>query len=792
MKSKLKKYSLFLLIISLSFSFPLFSYADFLGSVSIDGPVNSNVLSPSPGDAATQGMGGIFESLGINKDTLNSYVGVFNTSLKKQPNPQVSLDFSPSNPDLGQKITATATPTYFLNDTKNLYFTWFLKEKDCDKTDSPNSDEKKKCDLNNDGKVNIKDYKIKAMRIIANNDFDWKNATYSSPSDNNSSYEAYFGGNDQRGRPSHCFVKDISSGDTYSISCSHLFPNAPRETTGDGSFGYNEEKFWHTDPTSTDTAQTGNVDEANVAGLGINQFSWNYSSGDEVGVVVEGIAATNMAQTEDSSYRTMWAATKGLCNKTTLGEGIDTSVLNECLYDSLVSPSENSSGSNKLNVTFSASPKSPINDPGSYSDPKLSNGDELVLQSSIDNADDDNYLQYSWQVFESDEINPESWGEPLLKADLPDASQMEGLGLTSFRFRLNMPSPKKYLNVRLTVKENVGGELPREGHHDELITLASSSDSIGVYATNVSSDSSTPKLSMASEICTDAIGNAVCSVPKDSIIGLKTSSKDMTDFLWKIDGQPFTYSSCFFDGCDPAKQSDVAYFPVLKEVGSQYTINLTAINSDTGEKINLSRTFKVIDPKISIISADKAVCKANQLGNYIDTDGKSWPDYSTQNFTGVSNSPIRLKAVVEGFEATAADYVWFVNGTAVTNTSPSAGYSVDGNGVLTIPASQAGTSYTVLAKSLYAQNNPTKTALATYWNVPYDQLYEKTLSSSINLDIQDGTPTTVSAKTGKIMATIYNSTPAYLAFLLRIALTIFLILFASRLILMFFPEITRK
>ena len=72
--------------------------------------------------------------------------------LAKNKCPQVSLTFTPSNPQLGDKLSVTATPLYFMNDASKLYFTWFLKQKDCDQTNSPDSAQKTKCDLNNDGR----------------------------------------------------------------------------------------------------------------------------------------------------------------------------------------------------------------------------------------------------------------------------------------------------------------------------------------------------------------------------------------------------------------------------------------------------------------------------------------------------------------------------------------------------------------------------------------------------------------------------------------------------------------
>ena len=58
------------------------------------------------------------------------------------------------------------------------------------------------------------------------------------------------------------------------------------EFTGDKTFKKNEEEFWHTNPDDPNTAGNGNVDEANVVGLGQNKFTWTYQASDQVGSAV--------------------------------------------------------------------------------------------------------------------------------------------------------------------------------------------------------------------------------------------------------------------------------------------------------------------------------------------------------------------------------------------------------------------------------------------------------------------------------------------------------------------------
>lgn len=296
-KKKLKKIIITCLVILNIFSLTALPTYAAMTSILLGDPVGT--------------MDTVLGELGVNKNELKNTMKTINVARRKINPPMVSLTFDPADPVPGEKVTVTAMPTNFINTTENLYFTWYIKGKQCD--DLIN---RSKCDLDGKNGVDIEDYKIKAARILANDDFVWQPEAdvYKTDTDNDG-YIASFGGDDQKGKNSHCFVHNIESGDDYELKdCKHLFPNAPNnDTTGDGNFGLSEERFWHTNPNNKDTASTGNTDEANVAGLGANTITFPFTAGDKIGVVVEG-AAIQPTQEEDSSYRTMWAFSKNKCD----------------------------------------------------------------------------------------------------------------------------------------------------------------------------------------------------------------------------------------------------------------------------------------------------------------------------------------------------------------------------------------------------------------------------------------------------------------------------------------------
>ena len=759
----------------------------------------------------------ILEYFGMDQDQIKNYTENYDN--KKTP-PRVELHFSPTSPSEGEKITVTASPSYFLNNPKDLYYTWFLKSAYCtDKElDGSDWDYNDRCDEDDDGSVNIEDYKIKAARLIANggfvytnpadpNDTDFTDDLYANGTDTDG-YEAPSGGNDQRGKTAYCYVHDNETGEQYEMgSCGsmddgtrHLFPNFDaddEEVTGDGDFGRDEEEFWRTDPNSNDTANRGNVDEANVAGLGIINFTWNYQKGDKVGVVIEGVS-TDIAPEPDSSYKTMWAMSNRTYSEEDDGDIDDPSDLNDLLYDALVSPSENTAGSNKLDINLSYSPTSPINDPTGI------NSDMLEISSQIGNAKDNNYLKYDWKIYASKEINPEEWGDTesplLLKSDLPESTQSIGLGINTFKFKLALKDSDtsdvfsyKYLRVLLTVSEDVGEEAPRLNTQDVIIPITSNDgDQISAHTANVVSSSSNQaevNLSLGDEICNiEATEKAICPVAKNQIIGLSIPVANFplgtSDFLWTIDGKPFSYSYCYFDNCNEEKQINVAYFPILKEVGKKYTVNLTA-SATSGKKINLTKEFEVVEPNIEIVSADKNACDSIIIGKYTDVNGQQFNDYSKLNFWADTCSEIKLKTTPSG------NYTWNVDGNAVNTSNASLfGFDLSTDGILTLPPKEnIGESYNVTVSALYTQDNLAKKALQKIWNVSYNQFYEKIISDDAIITMQTSSSTIAEKPVKKIFASIYSSTPAYLAFLLRIVITISLILFTTKLVFSFLPEI---
>lgn len=383
-------------------------------------------------------MTAIEERYHINKEALQNYGEGMNVSDNKKTTPEVSLFFSPKSPVPGEDITVMANTLYFNSDKNNLYFTWYLKHKECEKKSSVNhrdTDREKKliadfCDLDDDNDIDENDWKITATRLLVNAGFDWENAKYDERgyTEDRDGYETQnlFGGDQgfDRGN-AYCYAQDSTTGTLYELAtpqastdpndptprsassdCKHYFPDTKGSgTVGNGSFDRDEEKFWRTDPYDPDTAGTGHPDEANVVGLGRDSFTWKYAVGDTVGVMAEGVSSIP-SKHNSASYGIMWAISKEKCSVTPNGsytekiKGYDVTFLtgtqdmDTCIEKSLVDPREGGQ-TERMKLALAYSPKFISNDTSADAF-----GDTATITSSVENTEaDQSTLKYEWKVY---------------------------------------------------------------------------------------------------------------------------------------------------------------------------------------------------------------------------------------------------------------------------------------------------------------------------------------------------------------------------------------------------------
>lgn len=602
----------------------------------------------------------------------------------------------------------------------------------------------------------------------------------------------------------------------------HLFPypeDGHPSDTGDNEFGRSEEKFWRTNPEDPDTADNGNKDEANVVGLGRDAFSWNYEPGDKVGVAVEGASVTS-TKYDDSSLMIMWALPKNKCEIEATGiytttirgyqvkipvtaiadssdgqdDCIDGMCLNDCLSENLVDPREGGQSA-KLDISLSYTPENPINDSSGANE-----GDELSIRAAVMGSQEHTYLKYAWEIYTADEMNPGDWGPPLLKSALPGIGQTAGIGLDTLKFKLNFADPvPKFLKAKVAVSENVAEGITNEGRSEIIIPLNSSASKIHVFSTIVS-----PGMTLAldqQERCDSGLDRALCPIVQNEIVGVQLDNPNntFTNFIWSVNGDsvnPINYpggGSCLSGECDPATgaNTNIAFFPVLQEKGRRYNVSVTADNVD-GKKVTVTKTFEVADPEIKIISGDINTTRPVLLGNYVDLDNRSWPDYSDTNFQAVSGSTISLMPILNN--PFVKNFVWYIDGVPMTADNLSIfGATVNpDSGALAFPANKRlNEIYNVAIQALYVQDNSTKKFLNQTQNVRLDEFYESTISDSVEIQMVssiNGVSGAQASAPKKFVASLFVGLPDYLSFLFRIVLTTMLLLATSWIVLVLLPR----
>ncbi len=279
--------------------------------------------------------------LGIDKD-------FFRRMQRKQAAPTVDIIFAPTNPKVGEKVTAFAIPRDFKNNKDRLYFTWYIVH---------------------DGETNVEAGRAEAMRMVAAGNYDeglFGTPLITDSDDHRDAYNASIGGDDgvgKKSKNSECddstgcdCVEDMTmmngeieegcyddrgellyrdeteygeakddrgensadlgrgvvnsdfitrcyrhnfgiqnekgeedSGRDLIISCKHTFS---KDGIGedDNEFDFNTERSIGTNPTNPDTDGDGVLDEADLVGLGQDEFTWIYRKGDKVSVAVEGMS----------------------------------------------------------------------------------------------------------------------------------------------------------------------------------------------------------------------------------------------------------------------------------------------------------------------------------------------------------------------------------------------------------------------------------------------------------------------------------------------------------------------
>ena len=623
------------------------------------------------------------------------------------------------------------------------------------------------------------------------------------------------------------FSNDDGSGLDYPVDCEHKWEDISGSyVSGSGTFPTGEEEKWKTDPNDPDTDGDGFLDEADIIGLGQENFTWTYQPGDRVGVVVEG---TSMLPTDEKTayYKIMWGY-MDVCDstKTKLLSGDQCDDSDDYGYGFLATkaPGEEYSDE-KIKASLSYSPENPVADP--TSDDTMADADEITVTSSIDNTDlSPQNIYYTWYIERKESIEG---GNPWKKiSNLEDSFTLSGsgpssgLGLSSFSF-----TPKKdflkgisddLVNLRVTVSISRTSEpttyesdvlersTPRKGFASVEIPVNKNGISIKLYKVNINESG---KAELGDEICGVYPYRETCPVTKSQMVAAKISGSEYSSgnsqFSWNLDGdplyQPVDYS--VFESWSGISGQTV-FFPITKEAGELEDISVTATPKTKLQVVNIGRSLMVVDPLVFIKSSDENI---------------SWPkEYSVESqslkditYTRASDSlyeaqifetaSYALESIPDYFvdnNNPNISYSWTINGEDVEaqDFDPEAlGLSYvgftgsDGSGIEFTSGPDEGSTYTLAADVKRYWSEEETNVLYKAWGIS-----PETLESSASLDVETVDTYAIESDEGaaanpkQVLAVIGTHIPHYTAYVLRLILTLLVMLSVSA----FFYGLTQK
>jgi hypothetical protein len=585
------------------------------------------------------------------------------------------------------------------------------------------------------------------------------------------------------------------SGLDYPVACKHKWPNATDFKSGSGKFPTKEEEYWKTDPADPDTDGDGTSDEGDVIGLNQQEFTWNYQSGDRVGVVVEG---TSMVPTDEKSayYKIMWGHL-GVCDstKSSLLSKDECDGSSDYGFGFLATESPNEQGDEKLKVSLSSLPENPLADPSDdnqdniSSDGTIADADQITVSSSIDNTDDNpTNLYYAWQISKGDP-QKDDWTEIKdIPGNFNTSSPASGMGISQFSFTpkksaLSSASGLNYFKVTLTVSRASDLTTGR-GRSSVIIPVNTQGIRISLHKVDIKDG----KAIVGDEICTDGLYKTLCPVTHGQMLAAEVSGSHYkssnSQFSWTIDGNPAyppADASLLFDGWT----STTIFLPITKDEQEIENISVTATSKDELQPATGTRLATVVHPAAFIKSGDANL---------------SWPKTYTAEAPNQKSvyqtfeSPNAFEALTNSSPSYYLDFVpyyligedansqinWSVNGADVTSpdfyeNNPYLGQiSLENNDrTIRLPMSATEGSFTDLSAKVKKYWTDDERGIAyTAWGIAPNTLSGDSSVSIETVFAPTATDnTSAAAGTGQILAAIGTHLPHYFMYLLRLALT---------------------
>jgi hypothetical protein len=590
----------------------------------------------------------------------------YDTNMMRRANrkinaPAAEVYFNNTSPKEGEKVTATAVPKFFKNSNENLYYTWFIIH-DEDGNGKPDN--------------TLEEGKSEAMGIVARGNYDPKlfAANYGTGADDLDGYEAPIGGADGYGAKSgskigkfeseimttkqtvdtdhitRCYRRlfgmqfgadgDFDTGDSLIIKCRHEFPDEGMYAgggcsgyeVGDGEFTAGEEKCWGLDPENPDTDGDGINDEADLAGLNQQQFTFDYKKGDRVGVIVEGMSMISTpedgksgsdfasgqdpASIEVNSYYKLFWGSIGICTKDSkdyLGDdGCDDN--DDIGFNYWAVKPVEEEGPQNLETDLTKEPDNPQVDTEDDAYTDLVTINSVIKNESADSE----YAYYEWEIYKCDPNNLEkcSSGKDLL-AGCSEGEQIkdcagnyfsagglaEGMAVNKIDFKPKaslMDDEKVYLKVFLKTRRYKDDA--RFSLSSIMVPLVKNDFKIKFFKVIPDGNG----FGFGEEICTEGIYRNVCPVYPFQVVGAEASYSgslggDVT-YYWEVNEKPISpLLACqmYDEGCILKEK---VYFPIIGDALFLGNISLLA-KRDGQDDLITDRMYSINNP-LAVIKVD--------------------------------------------------------------------------------------------------------------------------------------------------------------------------------------------
>lgn len=575
----------------------------------------------------------------------------------------------------------------------------------------------------------------------------------------------------------------------------HLFPvesyNAEDEPQPfgmpDNEFNLDSEIYWGTDPRSTSTTNnTALNDEALIVGLGVQEFTWKYQPGDEIGVVVEGKASVPTKH-RDGTYQSVFAFMDKGCKPRKKGayvvnvEGeellirtatMDPPMLNDCLTENLMKLGVNEHEGLSVSMAYSDDVTQAV----TSGEGQSLTFDVRALMSESGGMIDTSKLHYNWKITCGDTratVCKEGADITGSMREGGNLSKTLGDNLHSVNISSNFPDScfndggRGYACVSTQVNTDFSQDTSAYGRGEMIVPIQKSGGRLKAFSTTSDGNSFSTK----EEICKGTgMDFSLCRVVRGEIIGVEMPMPDegTGDLIsWTINGRPYSCNGSVSSECGDASNTNKIFFPVVNPIGDTITVNANYNNPTEGEFANktVSRSFVIVEPEVHIEPTSGGNFKT--LGKYIDASGDEFEEKSWRTIEVASGNSVALKAVfTPRFIEGNSKLEWSFNGEK--------SYENTLQVVPNLPAN-------VSLKALYRPSNTQ--ALVNLFGINQFNISDSHLSTSVRLI--EGNKEDLSSKDKAVgfFATAASNTPAYFYFMLKMVLMVSAMLFVSHLVL---------